>query len=733
MTTDSVLYRQQSRSAAITHPFRRDEWQWRIVIVVISSVLGSAYALSVAGPRVLNPLNLSWLTADPATAYLGWAFFRQEPHLTLPLGWSASIGYPLGEPIAYLDSIPLVATLFWLIRGILPENFQYLGLYFAVCSALQYFFGYRISRRLCAGSRIAGVLGGCLFLMSAAFTWRALGHFALASHWIILAALDQLLVSTARPSRAQIAGRGVLCLVAGGINPYITFMTLLVLAGAYLRALLAQRQSLLRCGAGLGLAVAAAIAGLLLFGFIGGADVSQYTGGGYEAYSMNLLAPIDPQQFTSLLLRQQPENSGQYEGYNYLGLGLIAIGLFAISRRPSSLRLLWSVETAPAVGIFVISLLLALSLLGTAGNVRLWHFRVSGPLMSALQAFRCSGRLFWPGYYLLFIGIIAAAHRAFPGWRLNLALSLALEIQVLDLATLRNTIHEQWQTASADLVSQSPDWHGLGRMQRHMVVIPAWQCETFGYGYATFGRLAVEQHMTTNSFYAGRYSDAQKAFFCEKQPLQIISAGLQSDTAYIFDSAKPGDAAAVPDIVVIPNGGKYCRRVDATILCSQVAGRSGIDPSLLNQLPVLHSGDVIAFSGANATAGMMLGSGWWQVEPWGRWARGEQAVMAFRVPAPARRDVQIDISVQALLTPSHPLERVDTRVNGESLPQQSFTGFGGSIFHLRIPARLIGEDGLARIVLRFPDAASPSALGMSVDARVLSIGIKELRVLDAGN
>jgi hypothetical protein len=32
---------------------------------------------------------------------------RMRDRLTLPLGWSDSIGYPLDLPIAYLDSIPL--------------------------------------------------------------------------------------------------------------------------------------------------------------------------------------------------------------------------------------------------------------------------------------------------------------------------------------------------------------------------------------------------------------------------------------------------------------------------------------------------------------------------------------------------------------------------------------------------------------------------------------------------
>ncbi|MBV5271982.1 MAG: hypothetical protein JZU55_21395, partial [Afipia sp.] len=88
---------------------------------------GVAFAIYVVGIRVLNPFDISWLGGDSATGYLGWAFFRQEEHLSFPLGWASKLGYPLGEPIAYLDSLPLVATMFWPFRHVLPTDFQYIG------------------------------------------------------------------------------------------------------------------------------------------------------------------------------------------------------------------------------------------------------------------------------------------------------------------------------------------------------------------------------------------------------------------------------------------------------------------------------------------------------------------------------------------------------------------------------------------------------------------------------
>jgi Family of unknown function (DUF6311) len=707
-------------------------WRAQVIFWGFSFALGLGYAFLVVGPRVLNPLDLSWLVNDSATAYLGWGFFRQEPHLTLPLGWSEGLGYPLGESIAYLDSIPLLASICWLIRGILPDNFQYLGLYFALCCVLQFYFGFRISRRLCNGDNIGGILGGCLFLIAPPFTWRAFDHFALISHWFILAALDQLLSDAGRPSRTQIAWRGVICFVAGGVNPYIAMMTFLILSGAYLRAVLLSRGWIARSCAGLGVALCSALLGLMLFGFLRTGDVSQYAGAGYEKYSMNLLSPIDPGRFGALLLKQQPSGAGQYEGYNYLGLGVLLAAIVAVARRPSSLRSLSRAETIPTLGVFFISLLLSLSSLGKAGNLTLWQLTLPHPIVTALASLRCSGRLFWPGYYLLFAGIIAAMFRAFSRRWSQVAMGAVLLIQILDVASLPAAIRHHWNSSAAPLISSEVAWHDLGKTQRHLVIVPAWQCsgENSPGGqnsYAIFGRLALEQHMTINSFYPGRLSRAQTEFYCGEQMMQIRETGLRNDAAYVFDRD------SVSELVGLQYGGKYCRYVDEFILCSQVAGQSGLDPAVWGEVVTLRTGEAVPFSALERTADRLVVKGWSGPEPGGRWMRGHSAVMLFKVAVPQRRDVRIELSVLPFVAPSRPLQRVDVSANGEALQEKAFSASTGQTLNIVIPARLIRSDGWVRLVFNLPDAFSPASIGMNGDQRELSIYVQQLRVEDDGN
>src|SRR5687768_7137938 len=83
------------------------------------------------GFNTLIPTNIDWLMAvlhDWGTHYLGWHFFKNEPW-QFPIGNVSNYYAPLGTNVGFTDSIPLLAIFFKLFASILPENFQYFGLW----------------------------------------------------------------------------------------------------------------------------------------------------------------------------------------------------------------------------------------------------------------------------------------------------------------------------------------------------------------------------------------------------------------------------------------------------------------------------------------------------------------------------------------------------------------------------------------------------------------------------
>lgn len=273
-------------------------WLETILTGVGIAVIGARFAAWVIGARVVDPFNTAWLSGDAAQTYLGWEFLRHETHLSFSLGWSAAIGYPLGEPIAWLDAIPIVASVFWLARNVLPLHFQYLGLYFCLNSILQLYFGYRICRHLSGNNRLAALVGGLLFMMAPAFVWRAFGHFAISSQWPILAALELFWSPASRLRKSRVIWSVILCFLAGGINPYLTSMVLLILGASHLRELLAPGETVniplkfqfLRTTFMLSISVAAAASALTI--------LASCVAGGLQCFAADRFCKIRPATVT---------------------------------------------------------------------------------------------------------------------------------------------------------------------------------------------------------------------------------------------------------------------------------------------------------------------------------------------------------------------------------------------------------------------------------------------------
>ena len=224
-------------------------------------------------------------------------------------------------------------------------------------------------------------------------------------------------------------------------------MVLLIDAGAHLRAAMSSKEI---PGTSLGarlywirpschISLASAIVGLIIFGLLRPLELRAYAETDTGAFSSISWRPSIRAKFGALVLKPQPEvGIFQYEGYNYLGLGVILLGTLALARRPSLfVRNLCRREAVATWLICAVSLFLALSLKATVGSWTIYDISVPLPVFEALSAFRASGRFFWPAYYLLLSGVIALAFAAFGRRWAALALSCALLIQVADTRSLQ--------------------------------------------------------------------------------------------------------------------------------------------------------------------------------------------------------------------------------------------------------------------------------------------------------
>lgn len=435
-------------------PVSHRKFYSRLAVALIGALAGAAVFLLVYGTATLHPTWDGWILNgydewDVQQHYAGWVLFRNS-HWAFPLGLADTIAAPDGTVITYTDSLPWVSIFFKLLRGVLPSTFQFFGRYTLGCFALQGAAGALLCTRGMRGKTglaFAG-LGGLLFACLPTLWERAFRHVALASHFLYLFALYGYL------EYRQALRRGrkplpwifpLLAFAAVGIHPYfLPLVMICALCAAIDRGRIAHGWA---AAAGqFGVSLAAALAGGLLCGAIGFSDGASRAG--YGDFSMNLNAIFNPSSrggYTwSRLLPVLPQQGGQYDGFNYLGLGallLIGFGMIwavvtAVARRGEVAG--WWRRNGPLLGCCVF-----LTLFAASNRIYWGNAGVELPLPSWLAElcgiFRSSGRMFYlVGACMVLFGVytLRSALAGRSGVLLCAALALAVAVQGWDLSAV---------------------------------------------------------------------------------------------------------------------------------------------------------------------------------------------------------------------------------------------------------------------------------------------------------
>jgi hypothetical protein len=699
------------------------------VLAVLALALGLANTVALFGWGPLDPTNVAWIFGDNASYYIGWALYRHDPHLTFPLAWTDRIGYPVGTSIALIDAIPLVAILLRPVSPILSEPFQYLGLYSALCFVLQAFLGFLLCRRLFPSRPTAVVIGGLLFLLSPPLTWRAFGHTALLSHWLILASLLAYMQDTRDRPLAWMARQWAIVALAAAITPYIAAMCFLIALAAVVRLVLERRCGWIRAVIVAAATFAVLVAGLAVVGVVGlrSASTSTYQAPGYGLFSMNLNAPVNPMDYGAVLLPSLPLiHPAQVEGYNYLGLGVLGLIATGLLRRPRTVNALASRRWAPLVGLAAVSLVLAASATVSFGSRTLFEIVPPDAVLRALEGLRASGRLFWPGYYLIVSAALVMTARAWAPATGTAVLLAALVVQAADVRVLRARVRAMVDQRFESPL-QAPAWHALAGQVDTLVVLPAYQCDPYhtpgeAYGNITFGMLAASQGLRTNSFGASRYGRDELYAHCVDRLRAELGGELDPRAAYVVTDAVRTVWAATG------MQSHRCDVADGFNLCTPVP--PGGTPA---SLPVPEAaeyvpGTVLDFTpGGNAQPYLVFG--WGDVVADGTWTRGPLALVRLAPAAGHRaRPLTLVVRGRAFIERGHPRLRVEVAVNGQVLDQRTFRSPAGFTARVHIPPELAQLRPAVDVEFRIRNPEAPLYLGTGSTRGFLGLDVLSLEL-----
>ncbi|MEA4911058.1 MAG: DUF6311 domain-containing protein [Oscillospiraceae bacterium] len=524
----------------------------KTMLALCGALLGVLAFFLIFGARGLDVTDDSWILSgyvdrDIVQHYTGWLFYREAP-LSYPLCISGAMNYPYGTSALFTDSIPIACVLFRLIEPLLPETFQYFGLWVLMCFVLQGVFA-SLTLSMLIDSKIANLLGTLLLVFSPVMIERCYRHTALASQFLILAAFYLYFKNKKKPYRFRV-GYLLLSLFAPMIHTYFVPMVCAILFADLVEHAF-KKKDFLRSLAFLAANLATVLFSFYSVGFFSQSKSDLHSGYGIFCFNFNsFFNPVSSNDVRWSQILPSWNVVFIYENFVYLGLGM----LFACFLIGLYLLLFWKrtrpfdyIKRYPALfGVCVCLTAFAVSNIVTVNERRFLLFDLPESIQRLADMLRSSSRLFWPVYYLIFLFVIVfLARRVRRVRRTNVGailLAALLCVQLGDMAPTLYEKHVDFDTGSPhhDDPTAAAFFRENGDAFDHIVAIGDQEVIRGMY----IDLWAAKNGMTTNDAFFASVDFEQYAVYANEQYEKLLRGELDARTLYVFTSYEQYAAAA---------------------------------------------------------------------------------------------------------------------------------------------------------------------------------------------
>lgn len=432
-----------------------------LIKYAVAALIGIISFFIVYGKGYLNPTHDGWIMSgydegDIIEHYSGWIAYRNSDW-GFPIGIAGDMAVPEGTYVSFMDSIPWVAIFFKIFRNILPDTFQYFGLYLLACYIAHGIAGFKLIEYK-TKNFVYSLLGEVLFLFAPIFLERSLRHTALSSQWFILFSMLIWLKNRDEYKVRNYVHYLILLVLAIGIHPYFLPMIAMFMLLSVIDDI--KGKNYLSIAFFFGNLIITYLTGCFI-GVLGtGIGASR---GGYGFYSMNLNALWNPTSIGgykwSAIIGVSPQTYGNYDGFTYAGAGVF-LGLFAIlllilingdiKKVPSTLK-----NNIPLIAVSVFCTFFAVSNIVTYNDMVLFKVKLPEFIVNACGIFRASSRIFYPVYYLICLAIILTVWKYRNTGNKRAAYYIMLVICFCQISDLRFAIAEKHGRMALSRYSES--------------------------------------------------------------------------------------------------------------------------------------------------------------------------------------------------------------------------------------------------------------------------------------
>lgn len=517
-----------------------------LVVAVVAALFGAWFV----GWRNVLPGSMAWLdTGDVGASQAAWEYFRAAPLIQWPITALPNYGVEWGSIFQGMAGNVLVALPLKLLSPLLPDQFQYLGLWVVACFVAQAVVVQRLFTAAGLG-RTERLLGALVVTLSPILLFRigVLMHLDLGGQWLI--ALSLLLYRNA-PARSR--RWWVFFLVVAAVNIYLFAMTFAVWCAAWWRdEVQPSTRTAGRAVTGFVAGAIAAFASLWVLGFFAFRDSAT----GYGFFRVNAAAFVNPgysptESFSGLLdrfgsLRARQFATEEGEGFAYVGLApLVALPFLAAALVAGRLR--WLRRNAALAVVTTVLFLVAVSNRVVVVR-REWTYWWPEVLLDARQVFRSSGRFAWLLAYVLAVaGWIALSRWSRRTGRLaSVVLVAVAAVHVVDIVPGIRTTHETLSAAKPDRSTfDSETWSDVIRDRPELSIVPTFDIQADGNGpAATYWidsgrwydiiRFGARHNLGLNFAYVGRpvVDEVRRSNYLNART--VLLGRPESGTVYLF-------------------------------------------------------------------------------------------------------------------------------------------------------------------------------------------------------
>lgn len=529
--------------------------------MLTSAIIGAILFIAIYGARILDPTYEDWLFqgGDLTQHYLGWVFFRKSDW-HFPLGLIDGVLGSIKISVIYTDSAPIFALFFKLLSPLLPETFQYfgfLGLFsFMMTGACSTLLIHRFNK-----NGIFCILGSTLYTVSPVILQRLYGHETLSCHFMILLGLILWLYQDHKWEKKWQKKFmmpilwGLLGILAVSIHIYYLPMIYCFLLGSFITDLFKYKKYRRPLLCFVSITSFSLLTLWLLGAFYTKADISAQGLGVNSANINTFWNPLNLQGTRgglvgypskgSRFLKALDVNKGQYEGYAYVGLGIMLGALILLiasicrsikrkKRLTSDIgeflkkRKIWCIAGAV---VFTVAIIYAISPSAYFNGRKIYDIYYSESIINFMSSFRATGRFAWVGMYLIFTAVLYGLSRISRKKLMITLLACCTVVQFADMSCMISS--KKWYREEKTYTSplMSPEWEQLAEGCDKLIGLPYDQTENIIYTLSIF---AYKHNMSINHFHVARppFDDILNQYY--KNMEQISNGNADPKALYVF-------------------------------------------------------------------------------------------------------------------------------------------------------------------------------------------------------